>query len=81
MMSQGTKATNLTNIPRMSASEKMCIFLFSYSHPQMDRVRVFPWTKALRFNIQAEGQSSPREAILDGQGRFSEQKQQEGSDM
>ena len=65
----------------MPASEKMCIFLVSYSHPQMDRVRVFPRTNVLRFNIQAEGQGPPREAIMGGQRRINEQKQQEGSDM
>ena len=47
----------------------------------MDRVRVFPWTNVVRFNIQAEGQGPPREAIMGGQCRFNEQKQQEGADM
>ena len=47
----------------------------------MDRVRLFPRTNVLRFNIQAEGQGPPREAIVGGQRRINKQKQQEGSDM
>ena len=43
----------------------------------MDRVQLFPWTKALWFNVQAEGQGSPRQAIRYRQYPFSEQKQQE----
>ena len=35
------------------------------------------WTKALWFNIQAEGQGSPSQAIMYKQYAFSEQKQQE----
>ena len=42
----------------------------------MDRFRMFPWTKALWFNIQAERQGSPRQAIMYRQYPFSEQKQQ-----
>ena len=38
---------------------------------------MFPWTKALGFNIQAEGQGSPRQAIVYRHYPFSEQKQQE----
>ena len=38
---------------------------------------MLPWTKALWFNIQAEGQGSPRQVIMYRQYPFSEQKQQE----
>ena len=38
---------------------------------------MFPWTKALLFNIQAEGHGSPRQAIMCREYPFSEQKQQE----
>ena len=34
-----------------------------------------PLTEALRFNIQTEGQVSPRQAIMYRQHPFSEQKQ------
>ena len=43
----------------------------------MNRVRMFPWTKVLWFSIQAEGQSTQRQAILYRQYPFSEQKQGE----
>ena len=38
---------------------------------------MFPWTKALSFNTQAEGQGSQRQAITYKQYPFSEQEQQE----
>ena len=38
---------------------------------------MFPWTKARWFNIQAEGQSSLRQATMYRQYHFSEQKQWE----
>ena len=43
----------------------------------MDKVRILPWTKALQFNIQAEGQGSLMQTIMCGQYPFSEQKQPE----
>ena len=43
----------------------------------MAGVRMFPWTKAFWFNIQEEGQGSPRQAITYRQYPFSEQKQRE----
>ena len=42
---------------------------------RVDRVRMSPWTKALWFNIQPEGQGSPRQAITYRQYPFSEEKQ------
>ena len=38
-----------------------------------------PWTNALWFNIQAEGQGSPRQAFMYRQYPFSEQKQQKAT--
>lgn len=60
-----------------SLREGICSFLPSCSYPQMNRVRMFPWTKALRFSIQAEGQGSQRQAIMYRQYPFSEQMQWE----
>ena len=70
---------------RKQKGHQSCKYLLEWPASVRKWVNFFPpvaihrwtgsWTKALWFNIQAEGQSSPKQAVMDKQLPFSKQKQ------